>query len=173
MTIRSNVDEAELSCYIKVSIYFGVKTRFNLHIIPSDLDILFDIFVHVHSMSNADRLSNLWRECFCFHACSGQLLLSNTVSKLGKIFTCPMYKYTFELYSHFRCLHVIYSTLYYIYQARSYSTELWNRLSNLVNFTCLVGIVNATVYEAEPIFTGHGHGESSWFFTLHVYCNTI
>ena len=37
----------------------GGKKRFNLHIIPSDLDTLFAIFVHVHSTSNADRLSNL------------------------------------------------------------------------------------------------------------------
>ena len=37
----------------------------------------------------------------------------------------------------------------------------------------LAGIVNATVYETKPIFTGHGHGKSSWFLTLHVYCNTI
>ena len=59
MTIRTIVDGAELSCYIKSSIYFGGNNRFNLHIIPSDLDILFDISVHVHSMSNADRLSNL------------------------------------------------------------------------------------------------------------------
>ena len=33
------------------------RNRFNLHIIPSDLGTLFDIFVKVHSMSNADRLS--------------------------------------------------------------------------------------------------------------------
>ena len=44
-----------------------------------------------------------------------------------------------------------------------------------VNFTGLAGIVNATVYETEPIITGHGHGhgKSSWFLTLHVYCDTI
>ena len=43
----------------KIFNIFGGKNRFNLHIIPSDLDILFDIFVHAHSMSNTDRLSNL------------------------------------------------------------------------------------------------------------------
>ena len=31
--------------------------RFDLHIILSDLDILFDIFAHVNSMANVDRLS--------------------------------------------------------------------------------------------------------------------
>ena len=33
------------------------KNRFNLHIIPSDLDILFHNFAHAHSMLNAE-LSN-------------------------------------------------------------------------------------------------------------------
>ena len=35
------------------NIFLG-KKLFSLHIIPSDLDILFDIFVHVHFISNAD-----------------------------------------------------------------------------------------------------------------------
>ena len=56
MTVRSNVDGAELSKIL--NIFLG-KNCINLHIIPRDLDILFDIFVHVHSMSNADQLSNL------------------------------------------------------------------------------------------------------------------
>ena len=43
----------------KIFNIFWDTNRFNLHIIPSDLDIRFDIFVHAHSMSNADRLSNL------------------------------------------------------------------------------------------------------------------
>ena len=52
-------------------------------------------------------------------------------------------------------------------------TELWNLLSNLVNFKDVAGIVNAFFYENESIFTGQGHGESSWFLTLLVHCNTI
>ena len=36
----------------------------------------------------------------------------------------------------------------------------------LVNFTCLVGIVKATVYKTEPIVTGLGHGKLSHFLTL-------
>ena len=44
MAIRSIVDGAELSCYTIFPIYFGGKSRFDLHIIPSDLDILLDIF---------------------------------------------------------------------------------------------------------------------------------
>ena len=36
----------------------------------------------------------------------------------------------------------------------------------LVNFTGLAGIVNATVYKTEPIFTGLRHGKLSSFLTL-------
>ena len=43
----------------KILDIFWCKNRSNLHIIPSDLDILFDIFVPVHPMSNSDRLSKL------------------------------------------------------------------------------------------------------------------
>ena len=64
MTIRSIVDGAlrRIKMLYKIPNILWGKTRFDLHIIQSDLDILFDIFVHVHSMSNADRLSNLRRE---------------------------------------------------------------------------------------------------------------
>ena len=37
-----------------------------------------------------------------------------------------------------------------------------------VDFMALAGIVNATVYKTEPIFTGLGHGKLSWFLTLQV-----
>ena len=62
--------------------------------------------------------------------------LISTVSKLGKIFTCPTY--TLELYDHFRCLHVLCSKYNYIHQVLSYSMDfkasqdLWDPLSKAV-----------------------------------------
>ena len=71
MTICSIVDGAELSCYIRFSIYFGGKKRFSLHIIPSDLDILFDIFctcpfhVKCWSIVNPKKLKSVTRSIIC------------------------------------------------------------------------------------------------------------
>ena len=45
-TIKVSYDNLNIS---------GVKKSFNLHITPSELDILFDSYAHVHSMQNADR----------------------------------------------------------------------------------------------------------------------
>ena len=41
-----------------------------------------------------------------------------------------------------------------------------NSTGKAVLFTNLAGIVNATVYKSEPIFTGLRHGKFSWFLTL-------
>ena len=57
----------------------------------------------------------------------------------------------------------------YIYLVLPYSMdfkalwEFWNALSKVEpdKFTGLVGIVAATVYKTEPIFTGFGHGKFS------------
>ena len=46
-----------------------------------------------------------------------------------------------------------------IYQLRQY----------LVNFMGLAGVVHATVYKTEQIFTGLGHGKLFYFLTLHTY----
>ena len=49
--------------------------------------------------------------------------------------------------------------------------QLWNHWVRqyLVDFTGLVGIVNATVYKIEPIFTGLGHGWIQYNYFLRVY----
>ena len=71
MTICSIVDGAELSCYIRFSIYFGGKNRFSWHIIPSDLDILFDVFctcpfhVKCWSIVKPKKLKSVTRSIIC------------------------------------------------------------------------------------------------------------
>ena len=76
---------------------------------------------------------------------------------------------TFEIYGHFKCLQVSYSKQNDIYWALPHSVdpkapqELWNTQSKTVpgNFMALVGILNATLYKTEPIFTGLGQGKLS------------
>ena len=95
-------------------------------------------------------------------------MLSCTVSKIRKIFTGA----TYALLLSFTVISDIYRS--FIPHKTTFTKHCFipQSFEILVNFTGLVGIVNATVYQTEPIFTGHGHGKSSWFLTLHVYCNT-
>ena len=71
VTKCSIVDGVELSCYIRFSIYFGVKISFNLHIIPTDLDILIDIFcirpfhVKCWSIVKPKKLKSVTRSIIC------------------------------------------------------------------------------------------------------------
>ena len=73
-----------------------------------------------------------------------------------------MYKITLEFYSNFRGLQILYSKWNYIYSVLSYSVDFkaprsfeihWVR-QYMVKFMDLEGIVNTTVYETKPIFTG-------------------
>ena len=47
MTICSIVDWGGIKFLYKILNIFGGKNRFSLHIIPSDLDTLFDIFLYM------------------------------------------------------------------------------------------------------------------------------
>ena len=51
---------------------------------------------------------------------------------------------------------------------RSFEIKWLLLMQHLANFTGVEGIVNATVYKTEPIFTGLRHGTLSYFLTLHV-----
>ena len=82
---------------------------------------------------------------------------------------------TFELDGHFRCLHVLCSnkTTFTNYCLTQWIPKLpgsfeiyWVR-QYLVNITVPVGILNATVYKTEPIFTGLRPDKLSKLLTLH------
>ena len=87
MSICRIVDRAELSCSIGFSIPVGVKKRFNLHIIPSDLDILFDIF------------------CTCsFHAKCWSIVKPKKLNSVTRSIICSFNFNTGIRFLMFRCL---------------------------------------------------------------------
>ena len=116
----------------------------------SDLWILFLIFDTGNSFS-----CSLWKFPVC-----------NQYLKIGKIFTGLMYK----LLLSFKVISDVYMSLIpntcittftkYFLLPRSFEIH-WVR-QYLVNFMVLVGIVNATVYRAEPIFTGDVSGIANY-----------
>ena len=97
-----------------------------------------------------------------------ELPLEYSVSKLEKIFTWPVHKLlssSFAIISYvYRSiirnkLHLLGTVLVDFKAAGSFKTN-WVR-QYLVNVTDLAGIVNATVYKTDPIFTGLRYGKLS------------
>ena len=117
--------------YKILNIFWG-KYRFNLHIISSDFDILLDIFVHVHSMSNADRLSNLrrgWSNSpmflfFCYHVQCQKLGKYLQVQRTSYFWTLQSFQIFTGLLFHIK-LHLL-STVLFHRALKSWSiSQVW------------------------------------------------
>ena len=96
--------------------------------------------------------------------------IDRTVSKIRKNIYRSKLQDTFELYGHFQMFvgplfkkkkpFTKYCLTQWISKLPGSFEIHWVR-QYLVNCMGLAGIVNATVYKSEPIFTGFGHGKLS------------